>query len=117
MKQHADDHLWLWCAVLARLSLAGHGRHVAHQGETCPASLARGTARRPALCADPRNSSRLALQAIDDAGGWHSDTVVEDMDLSLRSFLAGYKGHLMPHVGVDHENPDDMPTYRTQQYR
>ncbi|HQB64666.1 MAG TPA: glycosyltransferase, partial [Fibrobacteraceae bacterium] len=30
-------------------------------------------------------------QAIDDAGGWEGDTLTEDMDLSYRSQLAGWK--------------------------
>lgn len=33
------------------------------------------------------------MQSIHDAGGWQSDTVVEDMDLSLRCYLkVGCKG-------------------------
>jgi len=36
-------------------------------------------------------TSHPLLQAIQDAGGWSSDTVVEDMDLSLRAYLAGWK--------------------------
>ena len=30
-------------------------------------------------------------QAIEAAGGWNSRTTVEDMDLSLRAYLAGWK--------------------------
>ncbi len=42
-------------------------------------------------------------QAITDAGGWEADTVVEDMDLSLRAYLAGWPGLYLPHVGCTNE--------------
>jgi len=32
------------------------------------------------------------VRAIIDVGGWNSRTTVEDMDLSLRAYLAGWKG-------------------------
>ncbi len=93
---------------------------MAHQGEALP-GLVWGATCRSALCTDPATAvpspPSLLPQAIDEAGGWHSDTVVEDMDLSLRAFLADWKGLYVPHVGADNENPDDLPTYRTQQYR
>ncbi len=57
------------------------------------------------------------LQAIEDAGGWSSDTVVEDMDLSLRAHLAGWGALYLPHVGCTNEVPDLLSTYKTQQYR
>ncbi len=56
-------------------------------------------------------------QSISDAGGWETDTVVEDMDLSLRAYLAGWRGLYLPHVGCVNEVPDDLSTYKTQQYR
>ena len=31
------------------------------------------------------------ISAIDDAGGWNNRTTVEDMDLSLRAYLKGWK--------------------------
>ena len=30
------------------------------------------------------------LEAIDQAGGWHADTTVEDMDLSARAYAKGW---------------------------
>ncbi len=30
--------------------------------------------------------------AMDDAGGWNGRTTVEDMDLSLRAYLKGWRG-------------------------
>ncbi len=59
----------------------------------------------------------LLGQAIESAGGWEIDTVVEDMDLSLRAYLAGWRGLYLPHVGCINEVPDDLSTYKTQQYR
>ncbi len=38
-----------------------------------------------------RMSGVWRRQAIESAGGWNSRTTVEDMDLSLRAYLAGWK--------------------------
>ena len=42
-------------------------------------------------------------KAIDTAGGWNSRTTVEDMDLSLRAYLAGWKAIYLRHVTVLNE--------------
>ena len=42
-------------------------------------------------------------RAIDTAGGWNSRTTVEDMDLSLRAYLAGWKAVYLRHVSVLNE--------------
>jgi cellulose synthase/poly-beta-1,6-N-acetylglucosamine synthase-like glycosyltransferase len=39
------------------------------------------------------------------------------MDLSLRAYLTGWRGLYLPHVGCTNEVPDDLTTYKTQQYR
>src|SRR5689334_21014627 len=51
------------------------------------------------------------------AGGWHADTTVEDMDLSIRAFAAGWKFKYLDHVGCYSELPSTMQAYKTQQYR
>ncbi|GAX75300.1 hypothetical protein CEUSTIGMA_g2745.t1 [Chlamydomonas eustigma] len=59
----------------------------------------------------------IAFQAIHDAGGWQSDTVVEDMDLSLRCYLNGWTATYLNHVVSPNELPSTLSTYKTQQFR
>ncbi len=56
-------------------------------------------------------------QAIEDGGGWQHDTLTEDLDLSYRSQLAGWRFVFLPHVGVPSELPDSLSSYRSQQRR
>ncbi|NLG39527.1 MAG: glycosyltransferase, partial [Fibrobacter sp.] len=56
-------------------------------------------------------------QAIDDAGGWEGDTLTEDMDLSYRSQLAGWKMKFVFDVIVPAELPNDINAFKAQQYR
>ena len=55
--------------------------------------------------------------AIDDAGGWQSDTLAEDLDLSYRVQLRGWRALFLVTVGVPGELPSTFSTWRTQQYR
>ena len=55
--------------------------------------------------------------AIADAGGWQHDTITEDMDLSYRAQLAGWKLIYAPHVSAPAELPCDMNSFKGQQYR
>ncbi|GLC40986.1 hypothetical protein PLESTM_001138400 [Pleodorina starrii] len=57
------------------------------------------------------------IQSIHDAGGWQSDTVVEDMDLSLRCYLKGWNAVYLPHVDNPNELPCTLSSYKTQQFR
>lgn len=54
---------------------------------------------------------------IQDAGGWHHDTVAEDMDLSFRAQLKGWQFIYVPEARVPAEVPSDMSAFKTQQYR
>lgn len=55
--------------------------------------------------------------AILDAGGWKSDTLTEDLDLSYRSFLRGWKAAYLRDVIVPGELPASMNAFRRQQGR
>ncbi|KAG1678377.1 hypothetical protein FOA52_015143 [Chlamydomonas sp. UWO 241] len=57
------------------------------------------------------------IAAMEDAGGWECDTVVEDMDLSLRVYLSGWGAIYLPHVESPNELPTTLSTYKTQQFR
>ncbi|MEC9476400.1 MAG: glycosyltransferase family 2 protein [Planctomycetota bacterium] len=55
--------------------------------------------------------------AIDDAGGWSGETVVEDMELSLRAWRRGWKFCYLDHVICESDLPDNFGALRTQQRR
>jgi cellulose synthase/poly-beta-1,6-N-acetylglucosamine synthase-like glycosyltransferase len=55
--------------------------------------------------------------AIEDAGGWQHDTLTEDLDLSYRAQLRGWKFHFLPHVISPAEVPVEMNAFKTQQHR
>jgi cellulose synthase/poly-beta-1,6-N-acetylglucosamine synthase-like glycosyltransferase len=54
---------------------------------------------------------------IIDAGNWHSDTLTEDLDLSYRAQLKGWKFLYLEHVGSPAELPVTMNALKTQQFR
>jgi cellulose synthase/poly-beta-1,6-N-acetylglucosamine synthase-like glycosyltransferase len=55
--------------------------------------------------------------AIDDAGGWQHDTLTEDLDLSYRAQLAGWKFVYRDDVVSPAELPEDVSAFRSQQFR
>ncbi len=54
---------------------------------------------------------------IVDAGGWHHDTLTEDLDLSYRAQMKGWKFVYLPDVVVPAELPVDMNGFKSQQHR
>ena len=54
---------------------------------------------------------------IVDAGGWEHDTVTEDMDLSFRAQLKGWKFVYVPEAIAPAELPCEMNSFKTQQFR
>ncbi len=54
---------------------------------------------------------------IEDAGGWQSDTLTEDLDLSFRAQMRGWQFTFLPDVVVPAELPVDMNAFRNQQFR
>ncbi|MBL7942613.1 MAG: glycosyltransferase [Flavobacteriales bacterium] len=55
--------------------------------------------------------------AIEDAGGWNHDTLTEDLDLSYRAQLRGWKLCFLPGVVCMAELPVTMGAVKSQQYR
>ena len=56
-------------------------------------------------------------QTIADAGGWHSDTLTEDLDLSYRAQLCGYHIVFLEKLGSPAELPAEMNALKAQQHR
>jgi cellulose synthase/poly-beta-1,6-N-acetylglucosamine synthase-like glycosyltransferase len=54
---------------------------------------------------------------IEEAGGWHHDTLTEDLDLSYRAQLAGWKFVFVPDVVAPAELPATLDAFKTQQRR
>jgi cellulose synthase/poly-beta-1,6-N-acetylglucosamine synthase-like glycosyltransferase len=54
---------------------------------------------------------------IADAGGWSNDTLTEDLDLSYRAQLRGWKFVYREDIGSPAELPVQMNAFKSQQYR
>jgi cellulose synthase/poly-beta-1,6-N-acetylglucosamine synthase-like glycosyltransferase len=54
---------------------------------------------------------------IEAAGGWHHDTLTEDLDLSYRAQLAGWRFVFLRDVTCPAELPVDMRAFKSQQFR
>jgi cellulose synthase/poly-beta-1,6-N-acetylglucosamine synthase-like glycosyltransferase len=57
------------------------------------------------------------MEAIESCGGWHHDTLTEDMDLSYRMQLKGWKAEYVPELEVPAEIPEDINAFKNQQFR
>ena len=55
--------------------------------------------------------------AIVSAGGWQQDTLTEDLDLSYRAQLAGWRFVFAPDVVAPAELPVEMNAFKSQQHR
>ncbi|MGZ5939677.1 MAG: glycosyltransferase family 2 protein [Rhizomicrobium sp.] len=55
--------------------------------------------------------------AIDNGGGWTGDTLTEDLDLSMRCAMNGWRTALMSDVEVPGELPETAAAWRAQQAR
>ncbi|MFM2418420.1 MAG: hypothetical protein RL385_3143 [Pseudomonadota bacterium] len=55
--------------------------------------------------------------AIIDAGGWQHDTITEDMDLSFRAQIRGWKFVYVPEAVAPAEVPCEMNSFKGQQFR
>ncbi|HEX2463978.1 MAG TPA: cellulose synthase family protein [Thermoanaerobaculia bacterium] len=56
-------------------------------------------------------------EAIDAAGGWQHDTLTEDLDLSYRAQLRGWRFVYLPRLEVPSELPASISALKSQQHR
>jgi cellulose synthase/poly-beta-1,6-N-acetylglucosamine synthase-like glycosyltransferase len=56
-------------------------------------------------------------QAIVDSGGWNHETLTEDLDLSYRAQLKGWRFVYLKDLMVPAELPPDMDGFKNQQHR
>ncbi len=56
-------------------------------------------------------------ECISDAGGWHADTLTEDLDLSYRAQLNGWRFLYKESLGSPAELPAAMSAIKSQQFR
>jgi cellulose synthase/poly-beta-1,6-N-acetylglucosamine synthase-like glycosyltransferase len=55
--------------------------------------------------------------AIEAAGGWHGDTLTEDLDLSYRAQMRGWRALYLVSVAVPGELPNSLASWGQQQCR
>ncbi len=55
--------------------------------------------------------------AIIEAGNWNEDTLAEDLDLSLRAYIKGFKGVFLNNLEAPSELPSDLISFIKQQKR
>jgi cellulose synthase/poly-beta-1,6-N-acetylglucosamine synthase-like glycosyltransferase len=55
--------------------------------------------------------------AIEDAGGWQHDTLTEDLDLSYRAQLRGWRFVFLQDLVAPAEVPVEMNAFKSQQHR
>lgn len=56
-------------------------------------------------------------ECIEDAGNWHDDTITEDLDLSYRAQLNGWKFIYLRDITTPAELPAEMNALKAQQFR
>jgi cellulose synthase/poly-beta-1,6-N-acetylglucosamine synthase-like glycosyltransferase len=56
-------------------------------------------------------------EVIGDAGGWQHDTLTEDLDLSYRAQLKGWRFVFLPDLVAPAEVPVEMNSFKSQQHR
>ncbi len=56
-------------------------------------------------------------KAIEEAGGWQHDTLTEDLDLSYRAQMKGWKFVFLPDLAVPAELPVEINGFKSQQCR
>ncbi len=59
----------------------------------------------------------IRKKCIELSGGWQHDTLTEDLDLSYRAQIDGWKAVYLPEVISEAELPVDMNAFKIQQHR
>ncbi len=59
----------------------------------------------------------LRRKAIEEAGGWEHDTLTEDLDLSYRAQMKGWKFIFLKDLSVPAELPVEINSFKSQQCR
>lgn len=59
----------------------------------------------------------IRKKCVEFSGGWQHDTLTEDLDLSYRAQMNGWKAVYLPDVVSDAEVPVDMNAFKIQQHR
>ena len=54
---------------------------------------------------------------IEESGGWSGDTLCEDLDLSYRAQVAGWRAAYLPQVVAPAEVPPQLAAFKRQQFR
>jgi cellulose synthase/poly-beta-1,6-N-acetylglucosamine synthase-like glycosyltransferase len=102
-------HMNFNSSFLAKMvSLAMDGHFVVEQGARSFAGLMMGF----------NGSAGMWRRAtIEQAGGWQWDTLAEDLDLSYRAQMLGFRAVYLPHVTALCEAPETMNAFMIQQFR
>lgn len=59
----------------------------------------------------------IRVEALKEAGGWQSDTLAEDLDMSYRLQIAGYRILYLKDMAVPGEVPPTLSSFKRQQGR
>lgn len=59
----------------------------------------------------------IRKRCIESSGGWQHDTLTEDLDLSYRAQIEGWKMVYLDDVVVEAELPVDINSFKSQQHR
>ena len=109
-----------WCRRAGRTSTA-HTRSspASRRSSSTATSLIEHTARHRSGCFFNFNGTAGVWRrsAIEAAGGWEHDTLTEDLDISYRAQLAGWRFLYLPDLAVPSELPVDINGFKSQQYR
>ncbi len=104
-----------WGHLNARASGLTHAQAVALDGHFVVEQTARA---RLGLFVNFNGTAGIwRREAIEAAGGWQGDTLSEDIDLSFRAQLAGWRVVFLPEVAVPAELPTTLAAFRCQQRR
>lgn len=119
MPQFADPHVGMvqtrWGHLNAKHSTLTRAQSIALDGHFIVEQTARS---RGGLFFNFNGSAGVwRRHCVQEAGGWHSDTVSEDLDLSYRAQLLGWEMRYLPEVLSLGEIPIDLPAFKRQQFR